>query len=510
MKKITSLISATALALSVASVIPLSAGAEGDIVYGTMNIPYADFYRAELSGSANEYEVDAVSSATTSKWSKNGEGELFEGTYNQANEDGTGTILGVTYPVALTQSDLDSLGENNYNFTAVDYVPSAYKTVTVEDGKAVFSAVQDETPVTASESSIKLSTSTPWGDYLIDIENTPEMSAIYGATIKTTDGSVYAMWHEANIWRGELAWSSGIKTSEPHGNTLPYENFVNLMGSTISEVSFITLDGYTNIPTDTYVPVKFDGSVNVSESTSGTGTTSFTTENFPDDYEKSYSIADNFTVTDSEISYTDAVAGSYTLTVSDSSRKYADMTASFTLTTDNMPAVYSDFALVKADGADDNDFSNFVKNISTVTVNGTDYSATGKGSVKIIGEDGKIDTSASSRNGNVFSGEGSYTMSVKATGYNTPLEFTMTIGGNSEPPAPTENNGENNDNNNDNNNTTAPATTAKTTTTTAKATTTASSTGKESPKTGVAGVAVPVAVMACAVATAFAVRKKNK
>lgn len=149
MKKITSLISAAALAMS-GTVIAPTASAEETIVYGTMNIPYAEFYRAEISGSTNEYEVDAVSSATTSKWSKNGEGELFEGTYNQANDDGAGTILGVTYPVAVTQADLDSFGENNYNFIAVDYVPSAYKTVTIEDGKAVFSAVQDESTVMAA------------------------------------------------------------------------------------------------------------------------------------------------------------------------------------------------------------------------------------------------------------------------------------------------------------------------------------------------------------------------
>ncbi|MDE6425484.1 MAG: DUF1533 domain-containing protein [Ruminococcus sp.] len=498
MKKITSLISVTALAISVIGIVPVMAGAEENVIYGTMNIPYADFYMAELSGSTNEYEVDAVSSATTSKWSKNGAGELFEGTYNQANDDGTGTILGVTYPVAVTQSDLDSLGENNYNFTAVDYVPSAYKTVTVAEGKAVFSAVQDETPTTSGESSIKLSTDTPWGDYLIDVENVPEMGAIYGAMIKTSDGSIYAMGHEANIWRGELAWSSGIKTSEPHGNTLPYENFVGLMGSTINEVSFITLDGYVNIPTDTYVPVKFDGSVNISESTSGTGKTSFTTENFPADYEKSYSIADNFTITDGEISYTNAPAGSYTMTISDSSGKYADMSADFTLSTDNMPAQYAgNGVLVKADNADNADFENFIKNISIVTVNGTDYSASGRGSTKIIGDDGKIDTSVSSRDGNIFNGQGTYSISVKATGYNKTLDFNFETDGNTSSPAPAT--------------TTTTTTTANNNNTTTTATkSTSSSAGKESPKTGVAGVAIPVTVMAFAVATAFTVKKKNK
>lgn len=496
-KNIISFVAASAMILSS---VPFAASAESEIIYGTMNIPYNDFYAAEFGESSNVYEVDAMSSATTAKWSKNGEGELFEGTYNQANEDGTGSILGVTYPVAITQAELDSLGENNYNFTALDSEPAAYKTVTVTDGIVSFSAVQDNTPITADGASIKLNTSTPWGDYLIDFENL-ETSAIYGALIRTTDGNTYAMRHEENIWRGELAWSSGIKTSEPHGNTLSYENFVSLMGSTISEVVFITLDGYTTVSTETYVPVKFASEVAIDNAESGTGKTAMTLTGFPDDFDKSYTVNDErFTVTDTEISYTDALPASYTLTISDSSGKYADVSGSFTLSTDNMPATYSDGKLVKADGAEDSDFVNFVNNISIVMVNGKEYTASGKGSVKIIGDDGTIDFAATSRNENVFDGSSNYTMTVSATGYNNPLDIEIKA----EAPVTT---------------TETPvlnttATTSKTmTATTVKpasattAKTTASPT--DSPKTGVAGMAVPLTAMALAGVSAFVCRKKN-
>ncbi|MDE6678638.1 MAG: NPXTG-anchored protein [Ruminococcus sp.] len=516
MKKVSSIISATALAVSVLGTVPIIAGAEEteSLVYGTMNIPYADFYKAELSGSTNEYEVDAISSATTSKWSKNGAGELFEGTFNEANEDGTGTILGVTYPVAITQSDLDSLGDNNYSFTAIEYVPSAYKIVTVEDGAVSFSELQDETPVTANESLIKLSTNTPWGDYLIDIENAPEMGAIYGALIKTTDGNSYAMWHEANIWRGELAWSSGIKRSEPHGNNLPYENFVSLMGSTINEVVFITLDGYTIIETDTYIPVKFEGEFVIENGISGTGSTNFTANNVPEDYERNYSIADNFTVTDEEIAYTDALAGSYTLTVSDNAGKYADVTADFVLTTDSMPAVYSDGAIVKAEGADDSDFANFLKNISVVSVNGTEYSASGRGSIKIIGDDGTIDTEVSSRDSKVFDSDSTYHILVQSTGYNSNLEFEFETGSTSEEESTSTAPNDENQNINNSSNTSSNNTTTSSSSTNKNNNTTSannsSSNATASPKTGVKGVAVPVTLMLTAGAVAFVVKKKNK
>lgn len=507
-KSIISFVAASAMVLSS---VPFAASAEGEeIIYGTMEIPYNDFYSAEFGESENAYEVDAFSSATTSKWSKNEEGSLFEGTYNQANEDGTGSILGVKYPVALTQATLDELGENNYRFEAIDYEPAAYKIVTVTDGVTAFSAVQDNTPTTADGSSIKLSTSTPWGDYLIDVENAPEMGAIYGALIKTTDGNTYAMRHEENIWRGELAWSSGIKTTEPHGNTLSYENFESLMGSTISEVVFITLDGYTTINTDTYVPVKFVGEAVIENGTSGTGSTSMNLTGFPEDFDKTYSVAsDGFSVSDTEISYTDALPASYTLTISDASGKYAEITSSFVLSTDSMPASYADGKLVKAENASDEEFANFVKNISVVTVNGVEYAASGKGSIKIIAEDGVIDFNASSREGNIFDGSGNYTMSVSATGYNTPLDIEIkaeapetTV---TEAPSTTTT-----ANNRPSTTTNGRQTTTTTTKKSSSTTTTKSATqSTDSPKTGVAGMAIPFTAMAVAGVAAFVFRKKN-
>ncbi|MDE5792859.1 MAG: hypothetical protein K2H66_04955, partial [Oscillospiraceae bacterium] len=315
MKKFQKIACLTAGLACMMNAISVSVFAEGEnYIYGTMNIPYADFYRAELENSNNAYEVDAVSSATNAKWSKNGEGELFEGSYGQANEDGSGQILGVTYPVAITQEDLETLAENNYDFQALDSQPEAYKIVTVTDGKASFSTVQDENPETF-EAILKLNTGTAWGDYQIDVETTPDnLGAIYGAILKTQEGNAYAMRHEQNIWRGEFAWSSGIKTSEPHGNILDYENFESLMGETITEIIYIAKSGYyTTINDSLYIPIKFTNTLEVENNIAGTGTTALTLENFPDDYNPEFTIADNFVITDNEISYTDALAGNYNL-----------------------------------------------------------------------------------------------------------------------------------------------------------------------------------------------------
>ena len=124
MKKL-AMISAAAIAVMCAAV-PVSA--EDAVLYGTMNIPYTEFYAAEMGDSAGE--VDAVTSATKKKVLMNGEDQMFAGTYN----NGEDTILGVTYPVAITQADLDALGTDHYGFTKLDTAPEAYKNVTVKDG----------------------------------------------------------------------------------------------------------------------------------------------------------------------------------------------------------------------------------------------------------------------------------------------------------------------------------------------------------------------------------------
>ena len=57
MKPIHILTAAAAAAVTL-SAMPLSAAAEDTMVYGTMNIPYTDFYAAELGEGAGE--VDAA------------------------------------------------------------------------------------------------------------------------------------------------------------------------------------------------------------------------------------------------------------------------------------------------------------------------------------------------------------------------------------------------------------------------------------------------------------------
>ncbi len=424
-----------------------NAGVANDVTYVQMNIPYADFYAAELN---NENAVDAVTSATNTKSIKNGDGELVGGTYNDYDADAwaAGTqkevhIKGVSYPVAIKTSELKELEEkqskqDDYYFTVLDSVPASYKTATVKDGKISFGKVEGKT--TKLEAKTSLSTSTAWGDYLLDVDTDAFKGNVYGVVLtaekdgKTTD---YGMRQEENIWRKtEIAWSSGIKKTEPHGNTLNYKNYVGLMGSTIKSVTYYTADGVYTIDTDHYVPVKFTtDNFKVENALADSGSTAIELKDFPSDYQAEYKVTDakgnaveGVAVKDGKLTWTGTpAAGKYTVAVSDKAGKYASFSTTFEMQTNAMPAAYqaTDLRIVGADGASAEDLSNFLSNVSSVTVNDKSYAASGRGAVAVIDKNGFIDLTTSPFDG-MKAGD-TYKISVKATGYAKTLDFELKV-----------------------------------------------------------------------------------
>ena len=527
MKKATSIISAAVcMAALTSSVIPAKVSA-ADKIYGTMNIPYADFYSAEI---ANAYEVDAVSSATTSKWKMNDPGKLVAGTYN----DGSGTILGVTFPVEVNASDAAALSK--YGFKALDSKPAAYKEVTVSGDTLTVSKVIDTNGEQNVSGSATVSTSTRYGDYQLNVKGYPEDADLYGVIVNTKEGDKYALRHLENIWRaGQLAWSAGITTKEGHGNELKFDDYKSSMGKTVTSVTFITLDGYTTVDVgENYLPVKFKGEVKAENSAAGNGKTSLTLTGFPEDYKKNITAGESFTASETEISYTNAKPGKYTVTVTDDSKKYAAVSGDFILTTDSIPVKYSDGKLAAADGYSDEDAANFIKNITSVDVNGTAYNAAGKRSIKIVVDDGTLDFAVKSGENNVFDGSGNYSISVTATGYTNPYSFEVKPEEepSTEPETASEIMTEAVTETDDVTETEAVTETANETqtetasesgteTNTAQTTSTASAevtssqstaadvSDKDSPKTGDTGSGVPAAVFALAAITAFAFRNKR-
>lgn len=422
--------------------------------YVLMNIPYSAFYKAEVK---NDVDVDAVTSATLNKTRT---ASLAGGSYH-TNADGS-QIDGITFPVKVTDDmdmskytlvadgdsvDItvtikgqtstttykgkDALFQNeDYAYYNLTEVPSCYKEVSVDgDGNLTFGKTVGN--VTTLEGlSAELSTETKYGDYQLDIDGLRDKLTEHGATkingvvINTKEGS-YGLRHLENIWKmKELAWSTGF-TESVHGCPTSSAHYKAMMGQTITSVTCYTDKGMYNIPlADIYVPVKFTHDLEVANAAVTAGKTEVTVTGLPKDYAAKYKVdgLDGVSVQKGVLTFSNAKKGKYTLTISDKNGKYADITTEFELYTEAMPAAYDadKKALVKTADAADEEFADYIKNITSVNVNGTDYKATGRGATVIINGDGSIKTDAAP-----FAEGDTFEITLSATGY-LPQSFTYT------------------------------------------------------------------------------------
>lgn len=423
------------------------AGATEQFAYVTMNVPYDDFYKAEGVTAVNG--VDAVTSATMRKSRMNTADGLTAGTYYKTAEDEkSDAIRGVVCTVRVAKSDLAKLNaslteHDDYYYTTLDSVPENYKELAIgKDGSYSFgkttAAVDTET---LKDTTVTFKTSSKYGDYQMKFSTNvlEKIGRAYGATVTTTDGTSYAMRSLENVWNGkslELAWSVGFTTTA-HGNPLVSDDYVSMMGKTIKSVAFYTVDGKIySLDCEQYVPVKFaTENFAVENALADSGSTSVEMKDFPKDYEAEYKVTDakgneleGASVKDGKISWTGTPAtGKYTLTVSDKSGKYASFSTTFELQTSAMPAAYqaSNLRVAGADGASAEELSSFLSNVSSVNVNGKNYSASGRGSVAVINSKGFVDLTASPFTG-MKAGD-TYKISVKATGYAKTLDFELTV-----------------------------------------------------------------------------------
>lgn len=400
------------------------------VVYAVMNVPYADFYEAEIK---NDTSVDAVSSATTTKSVK------FANTYFTQSEAGV-TIKGIKMPVSMSEETYESI-KNLVTEEDADYYisetqktePAAYKELTYTDGTYHFSATKGAYS-TSSDANAKLTEDSTWGDFQLAMSDSLDAADVYGVYVTTTDGTSYGMRHEENIWAPssyhELAWSTGIKTKEPHGNTLNGAHYASMMGKTLESVTWICTDGVHKVTlgTSQYVAVKLATTVTVEDAKTPSGTTAVTfSEALPEDYAAEYSVEGlEMSVKDGVMTYEKAKAGTYTLMVTDANGKYAGLSANFTLSTEEMPATFDSAkkALVPAEGYTAEDLASYLSNITSVIVGDTEYAATGRRSVKIVNEDGSINLEAASGDTAIFESCKQYAMVVKAAGY-PELSFTL-------------------------------------------------------------------------------------
>lgn len=449
------------------------AKAEKKETYVLMNIPYAAFYRSETTN--NDVDVDVFTSATKNKTRTTG---LAGGSYHE-NADGS-QIDGITFAVKVDPSvDLtkykevkdtdkvditvtnrgqtstttlegkDTLFENEtYAYYPLTEAPANYKEVSMDkDGKLVFSEVKGQKAEALTGVTAELLTQSSYGDYQLNLDGLPEdkiaSSNVNAVVVKTTDGTAYGMRHLENIWRGnELAWSTGY-TESVHGCPTSSAHYASMMGKTIDSIEYYTTNGlYTIDVNDLYVPVKFaktEDAVKVADADISAGKTAIEL-NLRDDFDPEYTVEGlNVKVEGNVLTFkadSSINPGKYTLTVKDKNGKYADLKTTFILSTTDMPATYDadNKKLTVAENSNEEAFNTYIGNITSVNVNGTDYAASGRGSVKIIDKDGTLVTDAAPFKDALAGTE--FQITVTSTGYTTPLTFTYKVPG--ETPAPSE------------------------------------------------------------------------
>ena len=429
-----------------------------ETTYVYMNIPYDKFYEAEVN---NDVAVDAYTSATKSKPRNWG---LSAGSYHSDSnaESINGAVYAVEVPAgtdlsayteitdasslditttAKGQTSTTNLKGSQVLFESPDYsyyvigteAPASYKVLTVnEDGSFSFGKATGEAET--KEASAELSTDSSYGDYQLDLDisktdigyTEDETAEVNAVVINTTDGTSYGLRTMENIWRvNELAWCTGF-TSAVHSSPTSSAHYESMMGKTIDSVTYYTSKGiYTFDIEDTYVPKKVsedEAKISVADAKVAVGQTRVTAT-LPEGYTAVYSVngLDEAKVEDGLLTYSKtAVPGKYTLTVSDNSKTYANLSASFILSTDTLPAKYDEEnkTLTATESADATEFTNYVKGISSVSVDGKSYAASGRGSVTIINKDGSLNTEASP-----IAEDGTYEITVSATGY-PDLTFT--------------------------------------------------------------------------------------
>ena len=251
--------------------------------YVLMNIPYDDFYKAELKN--NDVKVDTFTSATKQKTRSS----LVKGSYH-VNADGS-DITGVTFPVKVSDISVlkdkkqikddasvsitttikgkesttdyngkDALFESDsYSYYILSEEPSYYKELTVkEDGSFVFSAIEGKsaTPET-KQIKAEFKNESKYGDYQLKFDKdefksiiNTDTDTVYGAVINTTDGTNYGLCHQENIWKGyEIAWSTGY-TTEVHGCPIDSEHFKSMIGKTIDSVTYYASNGIYTLDID--------------------------------------------------------------------------------------------------------------------------------------------------------------------------------------------------------------------------------------------------------------------
>lgn len=265
---------------------------ESRFVYGTANIPYADFFYGEMNdvaqnatmqldaadpvtaaGYREEGMYDAVTSCTNSK------SKRYDTSYYTENTENGSVILegikavNIAVPASLYNDAKKAIEEGKSCSNQLLKIVSSLENVSetapasgeykILNGDGTLTAMTTETKELNVESSI--TASSPWGNYQVSVEfgnnnpDQPTTANMMGVIFETSDGKKYGMEHSQNLWlrTGEIAFAVKDGFVEPHKNTIDSKRSAGLEGKTITKITYLVKDGADIvIPTNLLVKYK--------------------------------------------------------------------------------------------------------------------------------------------------------------------------------------------------------------------------------------------------------------
>ncbi len=264
----------------------------GDFVYGTANIPYADFFYGEMNDVAQNatMQLDAADPVTAAGYRD--EGMYDAGTsctnnkskrydtsyYTENTENGSVTLEGIkavniAVPASLYNDAKKAIEEGKSCSNQLLKIVGGLENVSekapasgeykVLNGDGTLTAMTTKTKQLDVASSI--TASSPWGNYQVSIEfgnnnpDQPTTANMMGVIFETSDGEKYGMEHSQNLWlrTGEIAFAVKDGFVEPHKNTIDSKRSAGLEGKTITKITYLVKDGADIvIPTNLLVKYK--------------------------------------------------------------------------------------------------------------------------------------------------------------------------------------------------------------------------------------------------------------
>ena len=251
---------------------------ESGFVYGTANIPYADFFYGEMNDVQQnaEIQLDAADPVTAAGYREDGmydavtsctnvKSKRYETSYYTENtENGSVTLEGIknvniAVPTSLYNEAQTAIKEGkNCSNQLLSIIGSLQKVSETAPEAGEYKVLNGDGTLTAMKTKTKelkfnssISTSSAWGDYEVIVEfgdenpDQPTTANMMGAIFETSDGEKYAMEHSQNLWlkTGKIAFAVKDGFVEPHKNTIDAKRSQGLEGKTITKITYLVKDG---------------------------------------------------------------------------------------------------------------------------------------------------------------------------------------------------------------------------------------------------------------------------